>query len=249
MIDGNLTNRHLHGRVAQELGTRIVGGMYEPGALLPREASVRQEMHVSRTALREAFKVLTAKGLIESRQKVGTRVRARKDWNMLDPDVLTWCFATKPSKHFLQSLFEMRRVIEPSAAAMTAERRTNGQLAEIEAAYYSMEQAAPDTQEMLTTDLRFHLSILNATGNEFMVTLGMMIKTALIGSFRISSSKPSAFSDALDSHKAVYAGIRNRDPKRARFEMEALLDKSIEDALSALEESSDGLQTAEPGIG
>lgn len=228
--------RARHSRVAHELGKRIVGGVYEPGALLPPDTSVGEEMDVSRTALREAFKVLTAKGLIESRQKVGTRVMARKDWNMLDPDVLSWSFAAKPSAQFLESLFEMRRVVEPAAAAMTAERRTDEQLAEIEAAYNSMEQAPPDMEEMLTTDLRFHLSILNGTGNEFMVTLGMMIETALISSFNLSSSVPSAFSDALESHKAVYLGILNRDPRRARFEMEALLDKSIKDALSALEQ-------------
>ena len=143
MSYSKFTKRNLHGRIAREFGERIVGGMYEPGALLPSEASVGQEMDVSRTALREAFRVLTAKGLIESRQKVGTRVRAKKDWNMLDPDVLSWCFATKPSAHFLQSLFEMRRVFEPSAAAMTAERRTDEQLTEIEAAYHSMERGPP----------------------------------------------------------------------------------------------------------
>ena len=240
------TTPNLHGRIADELGKRIVGGMYEPGDLLPSEASVGQEMEVSRTALREAFRVLTAKGLIESRQKVGTRVRARKDWNMLDPDVLSWCFATKPTVRFLQSLFEMRRVFEPSAAAMTAERRTDEQLAEIEAAYFSMEQAALETDEMLTTDLRFHLAILNGTGNVFMVTLGMMIETALISSFGLSSSKPSSFSAALKSHKAVYIGIRNRDPKRAKFEMETLLDKSIKNAFSALEETSDMSLNAVP---
>ena len=92
---------------------------------------------------------------------------------------------------------------------------------------------------MLTTDLRFHLSILNGTGNEFMVTLGMMIETALISSFSLSSAQPSDFSDALESHKAVYLGIRNRDPRRARFEMEALLDKSIQNALSALKKTGD----------
>ena len=228
--------RTRHNRVAQELGKRIVGGVYAPGALLPSDASVSEEMDVSRTALREAFKVLTAKGLIESRQKVGTRVMDRKDWNMLDPDVLDWCFTVKPSPEFLQSLFEMRRVVEPAAAAMTAERRTDEQLAEIEVAYHAMERAPPDMEEMLTTDLRFHLSILNGTGNDFMVTLGMMIETALMSSFSLSSSMPSAFADALEGHKAIYLGIRNRNPKRARFEMEALLDKAIEDAMSALEQ-------------
>ena len=247
MHNKGFTKRNLHGRIAHELGKRIVGGSYEPGDLLPPEAAIGQEMAVSRTALREAFKVLTAKGLIESRPKVGTRVRARKDWNMLDPDVLSWSFATKPSVRFLQSLFEMRRVFEPSAAAMAAKRRTAAQLADIEAAYLSMERATLDTDEMLTTDLSFHLSILNATDNEFMISLGMMIETALIGSFSLSSSKPRAFTDALAGHKAIYLGIRNSDPKRARFEMETLLDKSVTDALSMLEATNGGPLSAKLG--
>ena len=247
MHNKRFTKRNLHGRIAHELGKRIVGGRYEPGDLLPPEAAIGQEMAVSRTALREAFKVLTAKGLIESRPKVGTRVRARKDWNMLDPDVLSWSFATKPSARFLQSLFEMRRVFEPSAAAMAAKRRTAVQLADIEAAYLSMERATLDTDEMLTTDLSFHLSILNATDNEFMISLGMMIETALIGSFSLSSSKPRAITDALAGHKAIYLGIRNSDPKRARFEMETLLDKSVTDALSMLEATNGGPLSAKLG--
>ena len=247
MHNKGFTKRNLHGRIAHELGKRIVGGSYEPGDLLPPEAAIGQEMAVSRTALREAFKVLTAKGLIESRPKVGTRVRARKDWNMLDPDVLSWSFATKPSVRFLQSLFEMRRVFEPSAAAMAAKRRTAAQLADIEAAYLSMKRATLDTDEMLTTDLSFHLSILNATDNEFMISLGMMIETALIGSFSLSSSKPRAFTDALAGHKAIYLGIRNSDPKRARFEMETLLDKSVTDALSMLEATNGGPLSAKLG--
>src|SRR5579871_5277797 len=87
------SRRSLHGQVAHDIGRRILGGLVKPGELLPSETELSQRLGVSRTALREAIKVLAGKGLIESRPKTGTRVRPRESWNFLDPDVLTWAFA------------------------------------------------------------------------------------------------------------------------------------------------------------
>ncbi|HEY0198769.1 MAG TPA: GntR family transcriptional regulator, partial [Rhodanobacter sp.] len=84
---GATPTRNLHGHVVHELGQRIVGGELRPGELLPREETLAEQMEVSRTALREAMKVLSAKGLVESRPKVGTRVRDPRFWHQLDADV------------------------------------------------------------------------------------------------------------------------------------------------------------------
>ena len=82
--------RGVHGRLVEQIGRRILGGELAPGAMLPREAELVQELGISRTAVREAIKVLAAKGLVESRQKLGMRVRPERAWNLLDPDVLAW---------------------------------------------------------------------------------------------------------------------------------------------------------------
>src|ERR1700730_3325462 len=76
----------LHGRIVHAIGRRIVRGDLHPGDLLPAET----ELRASRTVVREAVKVLAATRLVESRPKIGTRVRPRDAWNLLDPDVLTW---------------------------------------------------------------------------------------------------------------------------------------------------------------
>src|SRR5690348_8047118 len=93
--------RNIHDYLATRLGREIVGGHYQPGDQLPNEVDLRDQLSVSRTALREAYRVLGAKGLIASRQNVGTRVRPRTDWNMLDPDVLNWHLEAGPSEDFI----------------------------------------------------------------------------------------------------------------------------------------------------
>lgn len=226
--------RSVHAWVAYELGTRIVSGVYAPGEYIPNEATIGEELNVSRTALREAFKLLTAKGLLESRPKLGTRVRPRESWNMFDSEVLKWCFESQPSPEFLRSLFEVREVIEPSAAAIAAKRASEEQVAAIEKAYNAMEEAELETEGHILADIDFHMAILRATNNEFMVSLGESIKTALTGLFRISSSQESEYVGSLPGHKAVYQGIRDRDPERARFEMKSLLSKSVQGALESL---------------
>lgn len=230
--------RSVHAWVAYELGTRIVTGVYAPGEYIPNEATIGEELNVSRTALREAFKILTAKGLIESRPKLGTRVRPKECWNMFDSDVLKWNFEATPSPEFLRSLFEVREVIEPSSAALAAERASQAQIEAIAEAYRAMEEAEIGTEEVINTDINFHMAILRATNNEFMISLGESIRTALKGLFRISSSEGSEFVASLPGHKAVYQGIADRDPERARFEMKSLLSKSVHRALDKLPEMS-----------
>ena len=154
---------------------------------------------------------------------------------MFDSEILTWCFESKPSAQFLISLFEIREIFEPSAAALAAKRGTDDQIKAIETAYSAMASATLGSDEVISADIDFHMSILDATNNEFMISLGVSITAALTGSFRLSSSKHSEYVDSLPGHKAVFLGIQARDPDRARFEMESLLSKSIDWALEGLE--------------
>ena len=117
--------------VAGSIGRRIVSGRFRPGETLPTEPRIQEEYGVSRTAVREAIRLLSAKGLTVSRPKIGTRIRPMSDWNMLDPDVLRWHVDQEPSEAFINNLFEMREIIEPAAAARAAERATAEEIAAI----------------------------------------------------------------------------------------------------------------------
>ncbi|QYJ77396.1 FadR/GntR family transcriptional regulator [Shewanella acanthi] len=218
--------QNIHTWVASELGSRIVGGYYAPGEYIPNENAICEELGVSRTSLREAFKVLTAKGLIESRPKLGTRIRERRHWNMFDPVILNWFSQSKPSPEFYSSLYEIREVFEPAAAELAAKKRTPEQLAVIAAAYARMESAEIGTDEVYTSDIDFHMAILDATNNEFMISLGVSIQSALLEIFRLSSTIQDDFIKSLPGHKAIYTAIEAGDSERAKAEMCQLLDTS-----------------------
>jgi DNA-binding FadR family transcriptional regulator len=226
---------NIHDFLANELGTEIVAGIHPAGTLLPNESELRARFGVSRTALREAFRVLTAKGLIVSRTRVGTRVRAKADWNMLDPDVLAWHLQAAPTEEFVSDLFQLRQMVEPQAAALAAQSGNEATLRRIETAYADMDRHKDGSGELIDADLRFHQAILEATGNYFIAALGGLIHAALIGSFQLGWRSAGFMQhDRLLQHGAVLQAIRDRDPERAHAEMAALLRDSIDDVRNAL---------------
>src|SRR5882762_613163 len=124
----------LHGRIVHAIGRRILSGDLRPGELLPAEP----ELGASRTVVREAVKVLAAKGLVESRPKTGTRVRPPASWNLLDPDVLAWQQEGTPQPIFLRKLTEVRLIVEPAAAELAARRARAPELTTLDGAFLEM---------------------------------------------------------------------------------------------------------------
>jgi len=225
MVVKPITVYNLHKQVVHELGRLIVGGELKPGENLPREELLAEQMSVSRSALREAIKVLSAKGLIESRQKTGTRVREAIYWNQLDADVLGWRCALMPTESFVEKLVEMREIIEPAAAAAAARRRTSAQLAALKEAYEAM-AAATDLDAWAVADLSFHEHLLRAANNELMSSLFSVIETALGTYFRLSARNASNFNVALPQHLKVYEAVQRKQPEVARQAMVNLVHDS-----------------------
>ncbi len=222
---GDRATRNLHGQVVQMLGIRIVSGELSPGEILPREATLAQQMDVSRTSLREAMKVLSAKGLVKSRTKIGTRVCEQNNWNQLDPDVLAWRCQCMPTADFVQKLVEMREIIEPAAAAAAARRRLDHHLRQLQNALKAMEQAS-DRNAWTEADVDFHEAILNATGNDLLASLFAVIETALSSYFTLSAHSASDFKYSLPHHEKVYQAIRKQQPEAARRAMQRIISDS-----------------------
>ena len=228
------STRGLLGRVVHAVGMRIISRELPPGTAMPAEAEWCAQLGVSRTVLREATKVLISKGLVESRPKTGTRVRPAEDWNLLDPDVLSWQLAVAPRDRFVREIFELRRAIEPSVAALAAMRATDQQLDEMAAALDGMDLAGDDGRKFIDPDLRFHLGILNAVDNGMIRALSGVIETALTTSMFLSLDTPRGQRHAVPLHRAVYDAFRARDPDAAREAMTRLIDDAEEDATKAL---------------
>jgi DNA-binding FadR family transcriptional regulator len=220
--------------VAREIANLIVSGAWQEGVTLPREIELASQFEVSRTSIRESLSILKAKGLIAARQKAGTHVRERINWNMLDAELLEWTWAQRPREEFARQLLQMRRIVEPEAAAICAERGSDADLARIERAFREMNAAGMDSRAYSEPDLRFHRGILTATGNEFLVAFGATVEAALRMSFELSTLNPGAPRKSLPYHRAILDEIWARNPGGARAAMHRLMDLTERNISSAL---------------
>jgi DNA-binding FadR family transcriptional regulator len=206
--------------VVEELGRRIVSGEFIPGAALPNEASLGAQFGASRSVIREAVKSLAAKGLIESRTRTGIRVLPAMRWNLLDPQLLGWRYITMPPAQFYREIFEIRGLIEPRAAAFSAERATRTEVAEIADALAAMEAADASGVDAIEADLAFHHAILAAAHNDLLLQMGNLIGVGLSVSHRMSAESYALF---LPQHRRVADAISAGKPAAAHDSMETLL--------------------------
>ena len=218
--------RGAHGRLVQALGSRILSGKLRPGDPLPRESELIAQFQVSRTAIREATRVLAAKGLIESRQKAGTKVRPRTAWNLLDPDILAWQSTDGLTRQFVDDLVELRQVIEPTAARLAAARATAAEAAGIEAAFERMVAAAGDRGAYYAADLAFHMAIFGACHNELIGQLNGIVATVIEASFRLQSRSVIEPRASLGLHRAVLREIVRHDPAAAEQAMRRIIGRA-----------------------
>ena len=218
---------NVHSSLANEIGLRIVRGDYPPGTILPKEATWSDTFDVSRSAVREAMKMLMAKGLLASRPKVGSWVEPRERWNLLDRDVLAW-YATSPNREaFLRIVQEFRHIIEPEATAFAAERRTPEQMEEISRACREMGEAT-SLQERTRADTRFHLAILRASANDLLVPVGVLIEQALNHLFVHVTREVNSLKHAQKLHEDIEKAIRLQRPDAARKAVRKLLANTDE---------------------
>jgi DNA-binding FadR family transcriptional regulator len=215
----------VHSSVAEAIGKRIVRGEFLPGTILPNEAKWAADFKVSRSAVREAIKILMAKNLLISRSKIGSRVQPKESWSLLDHDILTW-YATAPNRDkFIQSLQQFRYIVEPEAAALAAVHHTEEQMQAISEACRDM-ASAPSLSERTSADVRFHLAILRASNNELLFPLGVIIDQALNNLFMLITRRAKDLHHAQDLHEKIEKNIRLRKPQAAHKAVRVLLDNS-----------------------
>jgi DNA-binding FadR family transcriptional regulator len=221
--------RGIHGQTVEILASRILSNEYPEGTTLDL-AKLREELDVSLTALREALKVLSAKGMIDARQKRGTFVQPRSSWNMLDADVMRWQMSVAADPGLFDQLTEVRSVVEPAAARMAADRATESDLASLTSALESMATAA-DVDAAVDADIAFHRALLTATHNDFLSQIAAIIAIGLAERDKfVHHANPS---DPVPSHKAVLDAVVAHDPTAAEDAMRALVNQSLTDLKNA----------------
>jgi DNA-binding FadR family transcriptional regulator len=223
------SKERLHGSIARKLGVAIVSGRIEPGETLDNEIASSERLAVSRTAYREAVRILAAKGLVVSRPKHGTQVCPRSAWHLLDPEVLAWLFESRPSTDFVVGLFELRSIIEPAAAALAAQRRTARQLAQLRDALTRMERYGLADANGQSADREFHDAILAATRNPALVALSSSIGAAVRFTTIFKQRKRRLPRDPMPEHRRVFDAIDAGRAEAARAAMQDLVALALED--------------------
>ena len=208
--------------IARSIGERILSGEFPPGTALPNEAEWGKAYKASRTAIREALKTLTAKGLILSRPKIGARVEPRSNWNILDREVMEWHRTAADTAVFIAKTQEARRLFEPAIAELAATKRTPQQLLRLSAAKIAMEKAHT-VSELIESDLEFHMAMIEAANNDLLVPFGIIIEKALATLFEFTTTRNPQFVDALQLHRIIVQKIRARDAPGAKQAMINLL--------------------------
>jgi DNA-binding FadR family transcriptional regulator len=221
------SKNNLHVKFARNIGERILLGEFAPGSLLPNEAAWGKAFGASRTVVREALKTLMAKGLIESRPKIGSRVLPRTMWNILDRDVLEWHHAAVDRHAFIQSTQEVRRLVEPGVALLAAQKRTPAQLTRLQDAFSAM-RTAKNTAEAVVADVEFHEALMAAANNELLLPFGIIIEKALGNLFDFTTTLNPSPKTAIKLHERVLLAVASADGAGASKAMQTLLDDTDE---------------------
>lgn len=231
------TQRSSHAMVVEELGRAIVSGALTEGAILPGDQEMMDRFDVSRTVLREAMKTLSAKRLVEAKARVGTRVRHRDDWNMLDADVLDWRLRQGMDAEFIIQLADMRQALEPAMAALAARHASNEEIVGLYAIAARFDNLDHSRESIAQVDLDFHLTVARMSCNPFMRSASSLIEAALAVAFQISSPALSGegIARCAADHLRIAHAIAARDEEQARLAMKTVIDTGLARTLAAME--------------
>ena len=228
------TRPRVQNEIVAALARSIATGAHPPGTRLPREQDLCARFGVSRTVIREALKVLESKGLLRGKPRVGTFVRAKAEWNLLDPDILTWLGADFLDEALLRSVLEARQAIEPMAAELAASRATLQEIADMDGAWRQMAGAA-DTGAFTAADLRFHALLLGASHNPVFARFSGLVHAALEKAFDASNRAVPDHAETLRLHRDLVEALRLRDAAGARMAVEAILARAEHDLARVLD--------------
>ncbi|MEQ4626906.1 FadR/GntR family transcriptional regulator [Providencia manganoxydans] len=165
--------------IAEQLGQLILKGTYSPSSILPNEVELADKFQASRTAIREAVKILAAKGMLLARPRIGTRVMPSSHWNFLDQDLLKWWINSGEQSVVIKHFHIVRLAIEPQACYLAAQNATDEQKQSLKLLANEMQLLAKqfDRQHWIDVDHRFHLAIYEACANPFLLSFANLFRS------------------------------------------------------------------------
>ena len=227
-MTASVRGQNLTYSVANSLGVAIVTGVYTADNPIPIEAELCRQFEASRSVVREAVKMLTAKGLLGSRPRLGTWVQPEENWNLLDTDVLGWLLERKFSSALLIEFTELRLAVEPGAAALAARVAGPQEKTAIRNAIERMQAADRGEDDPLDSDIAFHVAVLRASRNRFYAQLTGFASTALRISIRMTNRYKGVRLASVADHKKVADAIIAGRPAAAGEAMRKLIQEALD---------------------
>ncbi len=225
-LSGRQSARNFHSYVITEIGLAIASGQFAVGMVLPGDADLMDRYGVSRTVLREALKTIEAKGLVEARAKVGTRVLPRNRWNFFDRQVLGWIQLSGPDAAFLESFVELRVGIETQIATLAAARRSPEQLRMLH--YWNAQRTATTAmpEPHALAEFEFHRILCEASQNPFLRACSALVEFGVVRALipRLAANIQDLATEKADYYAALTAAVTIGDAQLSAQAMTTILE-------------------------
>lgn len=195
---------------------------------MPSEQEFFERFGASRVVMREVYKTLAAKGMINAKARVGTLVQPAGVWNWFDTQLLGWRVDVGVDKSFLEQVSELRLAVEPAAAAIAARRGGRDHHGDIDAAITAMIAAGSDRNAFVEADIQFHIAVCTASENPMFRSFANVVAVALRAIIRINAPESAAnFARTVERHAVIAQAIRNQQPERAADAMRSVVDEGL----------------------
>jgi GntR family transcriptional regulator, galactonate operon transcriptional repressor len=229
-------NGRLSGQVLQEMQRLIADEYPTPGSRLPKEAELAERFQVSRIVIREAMKILEDRGMVEVRAGRGTLTVSPKPDRVKES--LLWLFRDQPIPTLaeMESMLELRQVLEETSASLAAVRATPENLKEIEEALRGMAEGTKDLSYTVESDLHFHRAVMRAAHNPYLEVVLDPVMSVFLQQIKVTDS----FSTGLEMHRHIFEQIRDSNPIGARQAVRRLMKRTLDDSRKALAKLAQG---------
>jgi DNA-binding FadR family transcriptional regulator len=217
-----------HDEIVEILGSEILSGSRAPGSRMPTADELQERFGASRVLMREVTKTLVAKGMVTAKSRVGTHVLASEYWNWFDSDVLSWRVGLGLDRELFIHLGQLRRAVEPAAAAAAADHRTDDDIAAMRGALAGMARAT-DRRAFSMGDLQFHIAVAAASGNPLFRSFTSVVETALGAYLSLSTPMDEAvMAVSVTQHTRIADAIEARNAPEAALCMQEVIDVGLE---------------------
>jgi DNA-binding FadR family transcriptional regulator len=224
-LAGRQAARNFHTFVIGEIGVDIASGRAAVGSILPNDADMMARYGVSRTVLREALKTLEAKGMVEARPKVGTRVLPRSRWNLFDRQVLGWVHEAGPDAAFMAWFADVRVPLELQTARLAAQNRTADQLRQLFYWLGQRQATARMPEPFAMAEFELHRTLADASGNPFLRAASPLSEFGVLQAVtrRLTGAEVDLACARHPAYAALLSAVEARAPAEAAAAMTAVL--------------------------